>query len=549
MKNKLMQPKEVAESAERQLINLTKAQNNKMQEMLTQREYIVSLERVIEALIYAAGTAYQTVFPGANGFIEGRIKSLDSVTTKTKNEFTEILNKIEENPNINQQLILDEISNISFKDLIAFSVITTNPPKKFRTGSDELNERLNDLAKGLETTMIRLNEHKEFIETNEQKILDYSNQINTLRDETSDLGERLKSLMEDMISSAKENVEYGKKNLLRTSNIYTKNLRDLQYEISAYFVSNLAKFSSFKFWGTQEIGSPKTMKKPGFRATNTGYNVKFSNEENAYEIKFEAQGKGGLDYQDAEFSYVGASYHEDQKTKDGLISKKTEMPDFTIIGDEITKRIEKEVRREYQDINSIEDLKEKGLSDEYDEFKRYENQIRAEYQAKFGDNLLTKGKVKTKIKEEFNALKENLIQRKIEEKIDEQIDIFADSEFIKEKIQRKEELSNVYEQELKKLESSSMSEKEREREACKRVMYYAKEKEIEEYAKGAVPMFFRANLQPNEEVMVYWFTTGESIYRYFYNKLNGLKDENGKYKYEPQEQQKKALLKLTGLFE
>ena len=28
-----------------------------------------------------------------------------------------------------------------------------------------------------------------------------------------------------------------------------------------------------------------------------------------------------------------------------------------------------------------------------------------------------------------------------------------------------------------------------------------------------------------------------------------LKDENGKFKYEPQEQQKRALLQLTGLFE
>ena len=78
-----------------------------------------------------------------------------------------------------------------------------------------------------------------------------------------------------------------------------------------------------------------------------------------------------------------------------------------------------------------------------------------------------------------------------------------------------------------------------------------KENEIKEYAKTSIPIFFKANLpqKDNEEPLVYWFSTGESLYRFFVNRLNGLKDENGKYKYEPQEQQKKALLKLTGLFE
>ncbi len=563
MEKELMKPTEVAQSAERQLFNLTKAQNDKMQELLNQREYVTSLKRVIQALIYAAGTTYQTVFPGASGFIEGRIKSIDSVTTKTKNEFTEILNKIEENPNIDQKSILDEISKISFKDIVAFSVITTTPPKKFRTGSDELNEKLNGLAEELEITSNRLSEHKEYIERKERTILDLTNRINALKAKTEDehesnanneLLEEFKAFMETTLSSTKEDVEYGIKTLSRTNDTYMKSLRELQYKMSAYFVSNLSKFSSFKFWGTQEVTKPKTIEKPGFKATNTGYKVKFSNEKSSYEIKFEAQGKGGLDYQDAEFSYVGASYHEEQKTKDGLISKKTDMPDFTIIGAEHTKRIEREVRLEYQDINSLEDLKEKE-PEEYDKFKMYEDQLNEELQSKFGDNLLTKGKVKEKIKSEFDSLKENLIQRKTEDRINHEIDIFSDSDFVKNKIKNSEELTKIYEQELERLkvanknQTDKIDKKDREHIARKRVVYYAKEKEVTEYAKAAVPMFFRANLQPNEEVMVYWFSTGESLYRYFYNKLNGLKDENGKYKYEPQEQQKNALLRLTGLFE
>ena len=58
-----------------------------------------------------------------------------------------------------------------------------------------------------------------------------------------------------------------------------------------------------------------------------------------------------------------------------------------------------------------------------------------------------------------------------------------------------------------------------------------KENEIKEYAKTSIPIFFKANLpqKDNEEPLVYWFSTGESLYRFFVNRLNGLKDENGKY--------------------
>ncbi len=590
MKKDKMIPQDVAKSAERQLIELKKAQNDKMQEMLEERNYIVTLKRTIQNLIYTAGTTYETVFPGAEGFIEGRIKSPDSIATKTRNEFTEILSEIKENPNINQQGILNKISEITFKDLIAFSVITTVPPKKFRIGNDDLNEKLNELAEELEATSRRISEHNEFIEINEQRMLNLSTRIKELKSKLNSMSkergnEVLQQLIKDAnetdniegelseylitpeaieadlndknkeLNFAKENVKYGERNLARTTDVYSKTLRELQYEMSAYFVSNLAKFATFKFWGTEEERQAKAIKKPGFRAVNTGYSVKFSNKDTTVnencKIKFEAQGKGGLDYLDAEFLATGASYHEEQKTKDGLISKRTDMPDFTVIGAEKTERIEREVRREHQDINSIEDLRERNLESEYNLLKRYEKRIRTEFQSKYGDNQATREKVKEKMLEEFKALRENLIQGEIEKRINQQVDLLADSDLLKKKIQDNKELNTVYEQEFKKLSSRSDNKNDIEHMARVRVVYYAKEREITEYAKTSIPMFFRANLTNNinEEVMVYWFSTGESIYRYFYNKLNGLKDENGNYKYEPQEQQKRALLKLTGLFE
>lgn len=600
-----MVPDEVAKSAERQLINLKKAQDDKMKEVMDQREYIVELKRTIQALIYAAGNTYKTVYPGAEGFVEGRIKTPDSIATKTRNEFTEILSEIKENPNIDQKSILEKISKIDFKDIVAFSVITTIPPKKFRTGSDELNSKLSDLAEELERTSNRIKEHKNFIQANEQRMLSLSNEINEIKanlnrgeieyknDEKiyeiknllnnslslknqevlTEIIDKVGSLIIDESSKqnnekelesktnqfnyAKENVEYGQGNLSRTNDVYTRTLRELQYEMSAYFVSNLAKFSSFKFWGTEEIRQPKLIKKPGFRAVNTGYSVIFSNDKKKYKVKFEAQGKGHLDYNDAEFTALGAGYHEEQKTKDGLISKKTDMPDFTIIGAEQTARIEKEVRRKYQDLSYLEDfadnLEEENIKEEYEALGEYEKRIREEIQTKFGDNLLSKKKLKRKMHEAFIAAKESLIQKEIETRIDKQIYDFANSDFVKRKIQNSEELTKIYDTEKTKISASNnegLSKEEIEQRARTRVVYYTKEKEIENYAKSSIPMFFRANLSSNqmEEVMVYWFSTGESIYRYFINKLNGLKDENGKYKYEPQEQQKKALLKLTGLF-
>lgn len=602
MPRKPMQPDEVAESAEKQLISLKQAERKQMQKFMKQRDDIANKNRTIQTLAYAVADTFREVFPGAGGFIELRIKTPDSIATKIKNEFTEVLNKMQENPHIDQEEILKNISKINFKDILAFSVITSVPPQKFRTGDDALNQKLTELAEELETTENRIKAHKRFINANEKKMRNLSNEINELKIKIPDT--KPKSEIDKLITDTKrsiisssnpedieeflakleelsdipikedlsrdlkektkeatltaENVEYGEKNKERTEETYYKTLRELQYEMSSYFVSNLAKFSTFKFWGTKPIRQSKLMIKPGFRAVNTGYSVIFSKEKSQFELNFEAQGKGEMDYIDAEFSALGALYHEEQKTKDGLISKKIDMPDFTLIGAGRTKKIEDKVRRKYQEITSIEDLSinldNPIVEEEYKRLKEYEERIREELKNKYGDNYHSRTEVSRKMNEAFVSAKEHLIQDEIEEEINKRLREFADGEFVKNKIQENEELTTMYNEEKQKLENSNttnISQQEIETSARIRVWYHIKEREILEYAKNSIPIFTRVNIpsNPQEEVMVYTFTVGESIYRYFYNKLNGLKDENGKYKYEPQEQQKRALLKLTGLFE
>lgn len=560
MARKPMEPDDVAESAERQLISLKQAQNKKIQELMKQRENIANNSRTIQAIAYAVASTYREVFPGAGGFIELRIKTPDSIATKSRNEFTEILNKKQEDPHIDQEEIIKAIDKINLKDILAFSVITSVPPRKFRTGDDSLNNKLTELAEELKTTESRIKAHIRFISDSENQIRDLSNKIEAVNNMVID-----NKAKQDMINTlqkvsnyTRDNVEYGEKNKERTEETYNKTLRELQYEMSSYFVSNLSKFSTFKFWGAKEIRMPKVMQKPGFRAVNTGYSVTFSNEKNQFKLDFEAQGKGEMDYLDAEFSALGALYHEEQKTKDGLISKKIDMPDFTLIGSDRTKKIEYKTRRKYQEITSIEDFTtDKGnfnMEIEYKNLKEYEAKITKELISKYGDNKYSKDEVTRKMNEAFVVAKEHLIQNEIEDEINKKISEFANGDYVKEKIQGNEELTNMYNEEKEKLENSNvsnMSEEEIENNARIRVWYHIKEREIAEYAKNSIPTFSRVVIpdNPQDEVMVYTFTTGESIYRYFYNKLNGLKDENGKYKFEPKEQQKRALLKLTGLFE
>ena len=86
---------ESAKSAEKQLIALKNAQNQKINEVKEERAKMVLLRRTLSDLIYATSSGYKSVYPFAEGFIEGRIKSPDSIDIKTKNEITEILSQIE----------------------------------------------------------------------------------------------------------------------------------------------------------------------------------------------------------------------------------------------------------------------------------------------------------------------------------------------------------------------------------------------------------------------------------------------------------------------
>lgn len=557
MPKKPMEADDVAKSAEEQLISLKQAQNKKIQELMKQRENIANKSRTIQTIAYAVASTYREVFPGAGGFIELRIKTPDSIETKLRNEFTEILDKKQEDLHIDQSKIIKDIDKIDLKDILAFSVITSMPPQKFRTGDDALNQKLTGLAEELRITESRIREHIRFISDSEQKIRDLSNEIKKVNNMIIDSKGKqdLTNTLQNLSNYIRDNVEYGEKNKERTEETYNKTLRELQYEMSSYFVSNLSKFSTFKFWGTKEIRLPKLMQKPGFRAVNTGYSIIFSNEKNQFKLNFEAQGKGEMDYLDAEFSALGALYHEEQKTKDGLISKKIDMPDFTLIGEERTKKIEYKIRRIYQEITSIEDFSSNpNMESEYKNLKEYETKITEEITSKYGDNKYSKDEVTRKMNEAFLAVKEHFIQNGIEEEINKKISEFANGEYVKEKIQGNEELRSVYNEEKEKItnsNTSNMSDEEIENSARIKVLYYIKEREIAKYAENSIPTFTRVVIpdNPQDEVMVYTFTVGESIYRYFYNKLNGLKDENGKYKFEPKEQQKRALLKLTGLFE
>lgn len=609
-RKKQMSPDDTTKSAEAQLIDLKKAQNNKIEALMQKRENIVSQSRTVQTIAYEIGNTFKTVFPGAEGFIELRIKTPNSITTKARNEFTEILNELaEKNEKVedgkDQKKIIDKIKKIDFKDILAFSVVTTVPPEQFRTGNDELNERLTELAKELDIRKRCLGECEQYINSDKEDMVNFSKEINALKDKLStamskeEKDQRIEELTNQILSAnsdkearqliaeltqmvaesdketikaiindktkqfnnAKEHLEYEEITLSRNTENYMSTLRELQYQMSSYFVSNLTKFSTFMYWGAKEIRQPKEIKKPGFRTMNTGYNVVFSDDLNGqFSLDFEVQGKGKLDYDDAEFSALGALYHEEQKTKDGLISKRTEMPDFTIIGAEQTSKIEREVRLKYQDITTPEDLFN-NLTDEnveenysYKMLKEYEETIREQFQEEYGDNLLSKEKSNRKLRESFNTFKENLIQNEVEAEIDRQIDLFADLDKVKQRIQDRQELTEEYNREMARLESDNkagLSKEEIEHKARVRVLYYAKEREIAKLAEKSIPIFSRANLSSSvdEEVTVYTFTTGESIYRYYINKLNGLKDEHGKYRFEPQEQQRRALLKLTGLFE
>lgn len=600
MKNTI-NPISVAGSAEKQVQVFKKSERDKIQEIKNTRNQLADMKRTLSALIYAAGSGFLDLYPQAEGFIEGRIKTLDSIEIKTKNEITEILNEIESNPLINQEEILKRIARINFKDLFAFSVVTTTTPERFKTGNDEKNTELGDLSKEVVATRKRVKEHEEFTTANlkiknkltssieelrefengamtgeeiseaieirkQQLVSNYGNlssqEVAKIIDECVSLaGQRSVEQISDQIAEKREflenttrNVEYGKINIEHTKEVLKKALRDLQYKMSAFYVENLAKFSIFKFWGTTPNRNAKPMSKPGFRSMNTGYGVIFTDDNGQKAtIKFEAQGKGEIDYKDAEFSAKGAAYHEAQKTKDGIISKNIVMPDFTIIGKDLTRKIEKAIRVKYSDVTSIDDFEDFGLHDEVKEYNEYKSRISEAIKAEDGDNKQSRRRIKKKMSEVFESTKEFLIQKEVDAKVAEYIDIMAENKEFDNKISGSAENEEFYNRQIQIIRQSNpkLSDEQVIHMAKVRLLYRLKELEILKYAETSIPMYFRANLDQmdSSDISIYWYTPGESIYRFFVNRLNGLKDEDGKYVIEPQEQQKRALLRLSGLFD
>lgn len=599
--NDTINPINVAGSAERQVQAFKRAESDKIQEIKNTRNQLVDMKRTLSALIYAAGSGFLDLYPQAEGFIEGRIKTLDSIEIKTKNEITEIFSEIESNPLINQEEILKRIAAINFKDLFAFSVVTTTTPERFKTGNDEKNQELGDLSQEVVATKNRIKEHREFSAANIKIKNKLTNAIEELRDfesgamtsaEISDAieirkqelvsnhaslsseevariidecvslaGQKSREQISTQIAERREflentirNVEYGRINIERTKEVLKKVLRDLQYKMSAFYVENLASFSIFKFWGTTSNRNAKPMNKPGFRSMNTGYDVIFTDDEGqGTTIKFEAQGKGEIDYEDAEFSAKGAAYHEAQKTKDGIISKNIVMPDFTIIGKDLTSKIEKSIRVKYSDITSIEDFKDFGMNDAVEDYNAYRNRISEEVKAEDGDNKQSRRKIKKKMSEIFERTKEFFIQKEVDAKVAECIDRMAENKDFSKKIKENPENEKFYNRQIQLIRQSNpkLSEQEIIHMAKVRLLYRLKELEILKYAETSIPMYFRTNLEQvaSSDISIYWYTPGESMYRFFVNRLNGLKDEDGKYVIEPQEQQKRALLRLGGLFE
>lgn len=522
-------------NATNQLLDLKQVGNDIRSKIQNERNNILANPEAVFCLIYAVVSTYKQVYPGAKGFVEGRIKSPNSIETKISNEITEILNQIKETPQINQNEVIEKILSIDFKDILAFSVITAVPPTKFKTGSDPVNEKLNGMSERLQDTAKRIEEHNDFINKHKDiekackdKLLELKKILENATAENQDTHdiEKIQKDMEkirEMIQAIRENIEYGQKNIDRTQEVYDSVLREMQYQMSLYYVSNLEKFSTFKYWGTESIRKPKEIEKPGFKAVTTGYYGPWFN--------FEAQGRGLMDY------------------LNGLISKKIENLDFTIIGRSLTEKIENKVRRQYSEVDSINDLEEYiAINSNIVEAKKIYEELK-EYEQKLKKSMTDKKEIKRKMKHAFAKAKEILIKKEIENIIDSCIDEMADKETLLEKIKNDENINSIFKEEKKKIKNkfSELSEKEINHKARIRVLYRMKEDEIKKLAKEAVPSFFRCDItnDTKEEPVVYLFSTGESIYRYYYNKLNGLKDENGVYMYQPQEQQKIALLKLT----
>lgn len=614
-------------SLETASIRNTEVEREKIETNINERrrQYAEDYAVIIQSLVNTMTIEFNRTFPGAEAFIEGRIKSNNSIALKLKNKFQKAMNE----PNLEKRT--KAIEQIDLTDILALSVVVTGIPKRFRTTDDKLNDKLNELVKGFETTTNRVKEHRKYIEDNEEQLEDLGKEIDKLKQRRIALSksagipeeivenfeglnvedektrtelysilrklelQRIQekaSLLNTQRVATEENIKYGQENLSRTQETYDKELLGLQREMAYYFVSNLNKCLSLKMFNTIQTEAPTLKDKPGFVATTAKYSSTFTNMDSKekYEIIFEVQGKGEQDWKSAEFG-KGALYHENQKTDEGQYSKQTSLPDFTIIGRNNTEEIEEDVNNEYRRIDFKELLKksksdleqwfkengnidEKQVNDELAKLKKYIKNIQDKMQEK--TTIIVNGisrdidkntdeydkyrdilekTAEAKIDEACESAKRHIIQGEIERRINLKIDKKADEiNFVNNVNDKSNELHDIYVNELDKIKNTKkgIDDDQMQHSARVGVLYRLKEREIREITRDIVPIFFFANTSDNkdEKSMVYYRSTGEAIYRYYYNRLHGLKKGNAyEENLEPQEQQKRALLKLTGLFE
>lgn len=587
--------------------NYRDVKKDKKDSLMKERENYLEAQRTLMVIMLAIAQDYRDLYPGASGSVIARIKSFNSLSTKIDNEFA----SIQALKGTAQKDILEKIRGIDLKDIFATSVITRDLPQKFATGNDDLDKEFTELLNNVHTSENRIEEHKEFSQKNMNVLLEKQAEKKKLEEELkksksqkeieiqiNDLNTQLENLIQqgaltgykfkeidyqrDILKSEKSkeelskiieiidreielyksNIEYGRVNLSRTDKVYNEELADLQYEMSSYYAQNANEKSNLSFLNTQSIRKPKIIKKTnGFRAVNTGYAIEANGEKL---VTFEIQGKGYLDYERAEFG-DGAEYHENQRTEEGQRSKRNDMPDFTIIGEKETDKIEKEVRLEYSKIDVLDlfnvDKEKNDFLNDINEYKQKllkaeELENKEELEELYGVTYLSPEIIEDLVNKQYEAQKDIFIQKEIDKRIFLATVEKAGSEEYEKTIEQSPKLKQDYENiKMKLLNKYKMKEKDFDAryvlEAKTILLFKQKSEQILEFSKYNVPIFFEATIskEASESPIVYRLTPGECIYRNYYNRLNGLKLSDGTVIYEPKLQQKNALFKLVDLFQ
>ncbi len=260
----------------------------------------------------------------------------------------------------------------------------------------------------------------------------------------------------------------------------------------------------------------------------------------------------------------GAEYHENQKTAEGQRSKRNDMPDFTIIGEKETARIENDIRSKYADVETIDMFKTEEEKNAYlkridayrNSFTTLSEDQKELLESVYGITYINQQVIDDLVKISEKNEREKIIQDECERIIfSETVKKAISPDFekeIKENILMKKEYNNIKSELRKKYVNTDKNIKQKiEIEAKTKLLFRKKAKEILDFAKINIPTFFEATIPKDftESPVVYRYTPGECIYRNYYNRLKGLKTSDGREIYKPQPQQERALLKLVDLFD